>query len=60
MLHYSIHNLNNGYILFQGNDYDWAKHVWYSIPKRKTVTLVFVDNETGEILKTKYPKNQSK
>ena len=32
-------------------------HVWYHIPRRKTVELILVDESTGEVLKVKPKKS---
>ena len=54
--HYIIMNLSSGYILVETDDLAWAKRMWRKIPRRKTCTLILMDNETGEILKTKPPR----
>ena len=53
---YNIKNIQSGYILVETDDLAWAKRMWRKIPRRKFAELILLDNETGEILKTKPPK----
>ena len=54
---YHIINSENGYILGTRNDIADIKTLWYNIPRRKTVNLFLIDNDTGEILKIKLRAN---
>lgn len=55
---YHIQNKNTGYILAESDDLYFIKNTWRKIPRRKHCTLVLLDTQTGEVMKTRYSKDQ--
>lgn len=54
---YHIQNRTTGYILAESDDFYFIKTTWHKIPRRKHCTLVLLDTQTGEVLKTRYSKD---
>lgn len=54
---YHIQNKNTGYILAESDDLYFIKNTWRKIPRRKHCTLVLLDTQTGEVMKTRYSKD---
>lgn len=54
---YHIQNRTTGYILAESDDLCFIKNTWRKIPRRKHCTLVLLDTQTGEVLKTRYSKD---
>lgn len=54
---YIIQNRTSGYILAESDDLHFIKHTWHKIPRRKHCTLILMDTQTGEVMKTRYSKD---
>ena len=54
---YHIQNQSTGYILAESDDLHFIKHTWHRIPRRKHCTLILLDTQTGEVMKTRYSKD---
>ena len=54
---YIIQNRTTGYILAESDDFYFIKNTWRKIPRRKHCTLILMDTQTGEVMKTRYSQD---
>ena len=54
---YIIMNRTTGYILAESDAFYFIKNTWRKIPRRKHCTLILMDTQTGEVMKTRYSQD---
>ena len=54
---YIIQNRTTGYILAESDDFYFIKNTWRKIPRRKHCTLILMDTQTGEVMKTRHSQD---
>ena len=50
---YTFKNIHTNHIFFQSNNLKQIIQFYHKVPKRKTTTILIVNNVTGEIIKMK-------